>query len=416
VANVPTANVSMIALEKIVSTTGTASSGGTIGAAASWAGAIATFKAASLGLTGAQAANYTLTGMTGSMNITPAPVTIASGITASDKVYDGTTLTTCYSNNVVLNGVITADSANVRLSTNGAWVAFWNERVGNNKNVSLHDFSLIGSAASNYSIDYNPIKANITARPITITAVSNSKVYNGTTSASATPTLASGTIADNQTATYSETYDNANIGTGKTLTPSVTIKDAGLVDVTTNYTVTANAVTTGSITLRTASYTRNRNVPLRFAISDLLNQATDNGGSGLTLAGVTSSSEQSATIIANATHVLYTPGVNGNVSDSFTYTVNPGGGSGTVSITMSPDPSGQSANIVSYGVDGDQHPTTTFAGIPSLQYDIQHATSVSGPYTNQITTNAPSNGIFSWTDASVTTTEPGSHFYRTVAH
>jgi hypothetical protein len=415
-ANVPSTNITMLALEKIVSSTGAAASGGTISSATYCAGAMATFKAASLGLSGAQAGNYTLTGMTGSMTITPATVTIASGISAGDKVYDGTTLTAFYSNNVVLNGVISADSANVRLSTNGAWVAFWNERVGNNKNVSLHDFSLSGTAAANYSIDYNPIKANITARPITITALINSKVYDGMTSASAIPTLDSGTIADNQTATYSETYDNANVGTGKSLIPSVTIKDAGDVDVTANYAVTANTVITGSITLRTAPYMRNRNVPLRIAISDLLNQATDNGGTGLTLASVTSPSDQLATIAANATHVLYTPGANGNVSDNFTYTVNPGGGGGTVSITMSPDPSGQSANIVSYGVDGDQHPTMTFAGIPSLSYDIQHATSVNGPYTTQTTTNTPTNGIFSWTDTSVTTTEPGSHFYRTIAH
>jgi autotransporter-associated beta strand protein len=69
------------ALEKIVGTTGAASSGGTLSASDSWAGTIATFKAASLSslaLAGTAAANYTLTGLTGSVAITPKALTITA--------------------------------------------------------------------------------------------------------------------------------------------------------------------------------------------------------------------------------------------------------------------------------------------------------------------------------------------------
>lgn len=69
--------VTLHLLAKAVTATGTAGSGGTIGASQRWAGALATFKAASvtggLMLSGPAAANYTLTGATGTATVTPAP-------------------------------------------------------------------------------------------------------------------------------------------------------------------------------------------------------------------------------------------------------------------------------------------------------------------------------------------------------
>jgi hypothetical protein len=66
-------------VEKFVTSTGTASSGGTISSSRLWAGAIATFKAASvvsgLSLGGPAAGNYTLVGASGTATITPAPST-----------------------------------------------------------------------------------------------------------------------------------------------------------------------------------------------------------------------------------------------------------------------------------------------------------------------------------------------------
>ena len=74
-------NVKVYALESIVPATGTASSGGTLSASVACSGEIATFKAATttaLTLTGAAAANYTLTGATGTVQITAAPLTITA--------------------------------------------------------------------------------------------------------------------------------------------------------------------------------------------------------------------------------------------------------------------------------------------------------------------------------------------------
>ena len=60
----------------------------------------------------------------------------------------------------------------------------------------------------------------ITARAITVTAATNTKVYDGTTRSSATPTITSGSLASGDTAALTETYDTKNVGTGKTLTPA----------------------------------------------------------------------------------------------------------------------------------------------------------------------------------------------------
>jgi hypothetical protein len=45
-----------------------------------------------------------------------------------------------------------------------------------------------------------------------VTAVGSNKVYNATTGAPATPTITLGNLAYNDTVIWTETYDNANVG------------------------------------------------------------------------------------------------------------------------------------------------------------------------------------------------------------
>ena len=61
---------------------------------------------------------------------------------------------------------------------------------------------------------------------LTVTAAANTKPYDGTTSAPATPTVTAGNIQTGDTApTWTETYDTKNAGTGKTLIPAGTVND-----------------------------------------------------------------------------------------------------------------------------------------------------------------------------------------------
>ena len=65
----------------------------------------------------------------------------------------------------------------------------------------------------------------ITARAITVTAATDTKGYDATTSSAAIPTITSGTLAGSDTGVFTQTFDTANVGTGKTLTPAGTVSD-----------------------------------------------------------------------------------------------------------------------------------------------------------------------------------------------
>src|SRR5207247_946477 len=120
-----------------------------------------------LTLGGASAANYTLTQPTSLVaNITGKSLTISSGITANDKVYDGTTAATLSSNNVVLAGVVSGDV--VSLVTNGYTATFASASVGN-RAVTVSGLTLTGSSAGNYTLTQpTGLTANITAATVTI--------------------------------------------------------------------------------------------------------------------------------------------------------------------------------------------------------------------------------------------------------
>jgi sugar lactone lactonase YvrE len=194
-------------------------------------------------LTGPQAGDYTLTPPTAAANITPAPLTV-SGVTASDKVYDGTTAATLNTANAALQGVFSGDT--VTLDTTRAAGTFSGKNVANGLTVSVAGLTIGGPQAGDYYLLTQPTAtANIAALPITVTAAPNTKTYDDTTSAAATPTITSGWLAIGDTAAFSETYDNPNVGTGKTLTPSGSVSDG---DGGANYSVTLATNTAGAIT------------------------------------------------------------------------------------------------------------------------------------------------------------------------
>ncbi len=85
----------------------------------------------------------------------------------------------------------------------------------------------------------------ITPRPITVSAAADTKVYDGTTASAETPTITSGNLATGDAATWTQTFDNKNVGTGKTLTPAGAVNDGNDGN---NYDVTFVNDTSGEIT------------------------------------------------------------------------------------------------------------------------------------------------------------------------
>jgi len=74
-------------------------------------------------------------------------------------------------------------------------------------------------------LTYTPGSLSITQRPITVTARASNKVYNATTGSLATPILTSGNLAYSDTVTWTETYDNPNVGNTHVMTPAGTVTD-----------------------------------------------------------------------------------------------------------------------------------------------------------------------------------------------
>ncbi|HUJ08613.1 MAG TPA: YDG domain-containing protein [Verrucomicrobiae bacterium] len=84
--------------------------------------------------------------------VDPQSVSILSGVAADNKVYDGTTAATINTTNVVLDGVLSPDAADVSLSTNGSTASFASPDVGLGISVTVTGLNLTGSAAANYTL------------------------------------------------------------------------------------------------------------------------------------------------------------------------------------------------------------------------------------------------------------------------
>jgi hypothetical protein len=128
-----------------------------------------------LTLGGADAGNYTLTQPSTTASITGATLTV-DGITAQNKVYDGTTAATIITDNAVLVGVVSGDD--VQLVTTSAVGTFTDKNVGAGKTVTVSGLTLTGADAGKYSLTQPTTTADITPLAITVTADSGqSKVY-----------------------------------------------------------------------------------------------------------------------------------------------------------------------------------------------------------------------------------------------
>jgi hypothetical protein len=181
-----------------------------------------------------------------------------TGITTSDKIYDGTNVAAINSASPALVGVLSGD--NVSLVIDSLTGAFDNKTIGNNKTVTVSGLSLSGTDAGNYLLVLPDLTADITAKGLTVTGITaDNKTYDGTLSAQIhTDNATLIGVIDNDTVTLNVasaagTFNNANPGDGKTVTVSGLVlegTDAG------NYTLT-QPTTTADITAPEMAITGN---------------------------------------------------------------------------------------------------------------------------------------------------------------
>jgi hypothetical protein len=184
----------------------------------------------------------------GSPTVTVDPTTLtisAAGLTPGNKVYDGnTTVPSLTIGSPTLLGVISPDS--VSLDTSGATGTFDNRNVGIGKTVTITGLTLTGADAGNYILVDPTRTANITKLSITITAVTDSKTYDGTTSSIGLPILSVATplASGDVEPVWIQTFSNKNVGIGKIITPAGRVEDGNGGN---NYSYVYVPVTTGTI-------------------------------------------------------------------------------------------------------------------------------------------------------------------------
>jgi hypothetical protein len=195
-----------------------------------------TVTASGLALSGGAAANYILGSSTATTTANITPATLHVSATGQDKVYDGTATATVSLSDDRLAGD--------QLDTSDASASFGDKHVGTGKTVTVSGISVSGTDAGNYTVNGTATaNADITARALSVSAVTDSKTYDGTAGSSATP-LITGSVAPGDSANFAQSFDDKNAGTGKTLTASGAVNDGNSGN---DYAVTFSSVNTGAI-------------------------------------------------------------------------------------------------------------------------------------------------------------------------
>ncbi|MCV2357578.1 filamentous hemagglutinin N-terminal domain-containing protein [Paucibacter sp. TC2R-5] len=175
---------------------------GTAAVASKNVGAYSAFVSSSLALSNS---NYSLSGGTVSASIAAKPLT--ASYTASNKVYDGSA-----------SAVVVASSAdliaNDMLSIAHSNANFVNSSAGNAKTVTIGGISLSGADAANYSLQNTSASAsaNISPRPITVTADTKSKVYGNADPALSYAVTAGNLVGDDSLVGALSRSPGSNVG------------------------------------------------------------------------------------------------------------------------------------------------------------------------------------------------------------
>jgi hypothetical protein len=230
--------------------------------------------------------------------------------------------------------------------------------VGSGKQITASASGLTNAVSSSFTI--NPLA-------ITVTAAANTKVYDGSTNAAATPTV-SPALASGDTGNFTESYSTKTVGTGKTLTPAGTVNDGNSGN---NYTYTF-VTTTGSITQKGLTVT---GVTANNKVYNGTTTTTINA-SGAALVGVISGD----TVTLNAASGI------GNFADANATT----GKSVTVSgLTLSGGDAGN-YSLTQPTTTADITPASTLSAVSSSSNPALPGTSVT--FTSTLSVVAPGGG------------------------
>ena len=181
--------------------------------------------------------------------IAPKAVTI-SGLSVSDKVYDGT-VTATYKGTVVINGKADGDD----LCVVAGDAEFADAKAETNKIVSFTGWSLGGTAAGNYVLSAQPasVTASITKKQATVKAKDQTVKVDESIASGVSQAELSGQVEGHTLTAVTLSGNTTAVGTTSVTPSAATIKN-GDEDVTENYDITYTAGTL-TVTTKTAVVT-----------------------------------------------------------------------------------------------------------------------------------------------------------------
>nr|OZC19779.1 heme/hemopexin-binding protein precursor [Sporomusa silvacetica DSM 10669] len=264
------------------------------------------------GVTTTNSANYTInydSNTTSTIN----PETLTVSTSSVTKTYDGTTSA---SGSVVLTSGTLYNSDTL----SGGTFAYTDPNAGSgNKKVTVSGVAITDSADSgNYTISYaDNTSSTINPETLTVSTSSVTKTYDGTTSASGSVVLTSGTLYNGDTlsgGTFAYTDSNAGIGNKKVTVSGVAITDSANSG---NYTISYADNTSSTINLALLTITAN-------SVIKEYDGLPYSGGNGVTYGGFVNG--ESSAVLSGT---LIFGGNSQGAVDSGSYSIEPGGLSST---------------------------------------------------------------------------------------
>ena len=380
-----------------------------------------TVTASGITLTGSDAANYSQNSVaTTTANITRRSLTVTGTFTVANRQYDATTDATSQVTLPVSAGLSDVQAGDDATLTGTPTFTFAQATVGNGIAISTTGYSVTGTDAANYVLTPPSFTANITHRPLTIggtLSVIATKTYNRSTAAAITDTslltLVNVPAGDANNAakvaltSLTATYDNKNVGTGKT----VSVSNASLTGSTAaNYTVTtAGAPTaTADITQRpiTLGFTLNNKTYDGTVTATVSFSDTRVSGDSLTVSGTPTWSDKnvgtSKTVTATNMAISGTDAANYSYNSTATSTASILARALTVTITAtSKTYDGNSSASVVYAdnrIAGDDITVSGTATFANKNYGLTKTVTA-----NNITLSGADAGNYSPNSSTTTT-------------
>ena len=172
-----------------------------------------------------------------------------------EKVYDTTTAANLATGNYSLVGVIAGDDVSLNDPLSGTYDT---KNAGTGKTVSVSGLAVSGEDAANYTVNGSAAGdvGTIDRAPLTLSAVGDSKTYDGSVLSGATPTY-SGLLEGDSISNLAESYDSRNAGSRTLLVTGYSIDDGnsgGNYAVTT--TTASGAINPAALTLTAVGATK----------------------------------------------------------------------------------------------------------------------------------------------------------------